>query len=93
MPLDVDYRIDIQLATFDIMSALAFGQDPQSIYKGSSSTSTRASSIMDLLDNPSVLALLFLIPFTWLMLPWKWVYQELADYSNELYVYLSRRLV
>jgi helvolic acid biosynthesis cytochrome P450 monooxygenase len=82
-PTEVNYRIDTQLATFDIMSALAFGQDPQSISKGSSSISSRAGSIMDLLDNPLILGLLSLIPFTWLMLPWKWMYQELADYSKE----------
>ncbi|KAG9249486.1 cytochrome P450 [Emericellopsis atlantica] len=80
---EVNYRIDTQLATFDIMSALAFGRDPSSISKGSSSISSRAGSIMDLLDSPLILGLLSLIPFTWLMLPWKWMYQELADYSRE----------
>ena len=82
-PVEVNYRIDTQLATFDIMSALAFGRDPSSISKGSSSISSRAGSIMDLLDSPLILGLLSLIPFTWLMLPWKWMYQELAEYSHE----------
>ncbi|KAI1191711.1 cytochrome P450 [Nemania serpens] len=80
---EVNYRVDTQLATFDIMSAVAFGRDPGTMSKGSSSIMERSGTIMDLLDNPVVLGLLSLIPFTWLMRPWKWMYQELASYSKE----------
>ncbi|KAI0391958.1 cytochrome P450 [Xylariaceae sp. FL0594] len=80
---EVNYRVDTQLATFDIMSAVAFGRDPGTMSKGSSSIMERSGTIMDLLDSPFVLGLLSLIPFTWLMRPWKWMYQELAVYSKE----------
>jgi helvolic acid biosynthesis cytochrome P450 monooxygenase len=80
---EVNYRVDTQLATFDIMSAMAFGRDPGTMSKGSSSIMERSGTIMDLLDNPIVLGLLSLIPFTWLMRPWKWMYEELAVYSKE----------
>lgn len=82
-PTEVNYRIDTQLATFDIMSSLSFGRDPSSISKGSSSISEWSSVIMGLLENPFVLALLSLIPFPLLMRPWKWMYAELAVYSKE----------
>ncbi|KAI1813104.1 cytochrome P450 [Poronia punctata] len=80
---EVNYRVDTQLATFDIMSAVAFGRDPGTMSKGSSSIMERSGTIMDLLDSPVVLGLLSLIPFPWLMRPWKWMYQELATYSKE----------
>jgi cytochrome P450 len=82
-PVEVNYRIDTQLATFDIMSALSFGRDPSSISKGSSSIMESAGVIMKLLESPIVLSLLSLIPFTLLMRPWQSMYKELAVYSKD----------
>ncbi|EFY97802.2 Cytochrome P450 CYP5081A [Metarhizium robertsii ARSEF 23] len=81
-PVEVNYRHDTQLATFDIMSALAFGRDPDSISKGSSSISESAAVIMDILDYSLVLGLLSLLPFSLIMRPWKTMYRELAAYSK-----------
>ncbi|KAF2753863.1 cytochrome p450 monooxygenase [Pseudovirgaria hyperparasitica] len=80
---EVNYRIDTQLVTFDIMSAVAFGRDFGSIRKGSSSVLKWAGVIMSLLDSSFVLALLSLLPFSLVMRPWKTMYHELAVYSDE----------
>ncbi|KAK2877825.1 Cytochrome P450 monooxygenase helB1, partial [Arthroderma sp. PD_2] len=82
-PTEVNYRIDTQLVTFDIMSALAFGRDPDTIGHGSSSVTKWSAIIMDLLDYTAILALLSLLPFSLIMRPWKSMYQELADYSKD----------
>ncbi|RYP38045.1 hypothetical protein DL767_002694 [Monosporascus sp. MG133] len=82
-PTEVNYRIDTQLVTFDIMSALAFGRDPDSIGHGSSSITKWSARIMNLLDYSAILALLSLLPFSLIMRPWKSMYQELALYSKD----------
>ncbi|RMZ79405.1 hypothetical protein DV738_g3276, partial [Chaetothyriales sp. CBS 135597] len=82
-PTEVNYRIDTQLVTFDIMSALAFGRDPDTIGHGSSSVTKWSAIIMDLLDYTAVLALISLLPFSLIMRPWKSMYQELANYSKD----------
>lgn len=82
-PAEVNYRIDTQLITFDIMSALAFGRDPDSISHGSSSITKWSAIIMDLLDYSAVLALISLLPFPLIMRPWKSMYRDLALYSKD----------
>ncbi|KAF2835334.1 cytochrome P450 [Patellaria atrata CBS 101060] len=82
-PTEVNYRIDTQLVTFDIMSALAFGREFNSIAKGSSSITKWTGTIMSLLDSPFVLGLLSLLPFSLVMRPWKYMYRDLAVYSKE----------
>ncbi|KAL1917674.1 uncharacterized protein VTP21DRAFT_4067 [Calcarisporiella thermophila] len=82
-PTEVNYRIDTQLATFDIMSALAFGRKFNSLFKGSTSVIKWSSATMTLLDNPIVLLLLAVLPFSVIIQPWKRLYQDLAVYSKE----------
>jgi cytochrome P450 len=82
-PTEVNYRIDTQLVTFDIMSVLAFGREVDSISKGSSSIIKWSSIIMSLLGSPIVIGLLSLLPFSLIMRPWKHMYRELAIYSKE----------
>jgi cytochrome P450 len=82
-PTEVNYRIDTQLVTFDIMSAVAFGREVDSISKGSSSIIQWSGVIMSLLSSPFVLGLLSLLPFSLIMRPWKYMYRDLAVYSKE----------
>ena len=82
-PAEVNYRLDTQLVTFDIMSALAFGRDPDSISHGSSSITKWTAIIMNLLDYSIVLALISLVPFSTIMRPWKSMYRDLALYSKD----------
>ncbi|KAG5984550.1 hypothetical protein E4U55_004333 [Claviceps digitariae] len=81
-PIEVNYRHDTQLVTFDIMSALAFGRDPDSLSQGRSSITESVEAIMNILDYWPVLILLSFLPFSLMMRPWKTMYRKLAAYSK-----------
>ncbi|KAF2835328.1 putative cytochrome P450 monooxygenase [Patellaria atrata CBS 101060] len=86
-PIVINYRHDTQLATFDIMSALAFGRE---IGKESGSLATNDLTVVDWIAATAVYVgvrihfnLLLVFPFSMLIRRWIRLYDEFVRYSRD----------